>query len=224
MKKSNFVIFRPYQKRFPFIPKICIKDPIRNTSVYLECKEYVKYLGVFIDYKLSWKNCIDSVALKISKTIGLLSKLRHFVPTHTLINIYNSLIAPYLRNGLVAWGQASKNELDKLRILQKRALRFIFFANRRDHAIPLFLKAKILPIHCLHYKLLAETMHDISNDLVPSNLKEVFLPTAKVHLYNTRSSASKNFFIKKSRLEIKRNSFSRFGARLWNELPTKLRM
>ena len=109
LKKSNFVIFRPYQKRLPFIPIICIKDPVRNTSVYLECKEYVKYLGVLIDYKLSWKNLIGSVALKISKTIGLLSKLRHFVPTHTLINIYNSLIAPYLRYGLVAWGQASKN-------------------------------------------------------------------------------------------------------------------
>ena len=66
-----------------------------------------------------------------------------------------------------------------------------------------FLKAKTLPIHCLHYKLLAETVHDISNDLVPSNLKEVFLPTAKVHSYNTRSSASKNFFIKKSRDQTK---------------------
>ena len=223
-EEIKFCYFRPYQKRLPFIPKICIKDPVRNTSVYLECKEYVKYLGVLIDYKLSWKNHIGSVALKISKTIGLLSKLRHFVPTHTLFNIYNSLIAPYLRYGLVAWGQARKNEVDKLLILQKRALRFTFFANRRDHAIPLFLKAKILPIHCLHYKLLAETMHDISNDLVPSNLKEVFLPTAKVHSYNTRSSASKNFFIKMSRIEIKRNSFSRVDARLWNELPTKLRM
>ena len=201
LKKSNFVNFLPYQKRLPFIPKICIKDPVRNTSVYLECKEYVKYLGVLIDYKLSWKNHIGSVALKISKTIGLLSKLQHFVPTHTLINIYNSLIALYLCYGLVAWGQASKNELDKLLILQKCALHFIFFANRRDHAIP-----------CLHYKLLAETMYNISNDLVPSNLKEVFLPTAKVHSHNTRSSASKNFFIKKSRLEIKQNSFSRVGA------------
>ena len=173
----------------------------------------MKYLGVLIDYKLSWKNHIGSVASKISKTKGLLSKLRHFVPTHTLINIYNSLIAPYLRYGLVAWGQASKNELDKLLILQKRRNCVLyFFANRRDHAITLFLKAKILPIHCLHYKLLAETMHDIRNDLVPSNLKEVFLPTAKVRSYNTRSSASKNFFIKKSRLEIKRNSFSRVGA------------
>ena len=61
---KKFVIFRPYQKRLPFIPKICIKDPARNTSVYLERKEYVKYLGVLIDYKLSWKNHIGSVALK----------------------------------------------------------------------------------------------------------------------------------------------------------------
>ena len=35
-------------------------------------------------------------------------------------------------------------------------------------------------------------MHDVSNDLVPSNIKNVFLPTAKVHSYNTRSSASNN--------------------------------
>ena len=67
-------------------------------------------------------------------------------------------------------------------------------------------------------------MHDVSNDLVvPSNLQDLFLPTAKVHSYNTRSSASSNFFINKSRLEIKRKSFSRVGGRLSNELPTKLR-
>ena len=28
---------------------------------------------------------------------------------------------------------------------------------------------------------------------------------------------------KKSNLEIKKNSFSRLGAKLWNEIPTKLR-
>ena len=57
-----------------------------------------------------------------------------------------------------------------------------------------------------------------------SNLKEVLLPTAKVYSYNTRSLASKYFFIKTSGPEIKRKLFSRVGARLWNELPTKLRM
>ena len=55
-----------------------------NTLMYLECKDCVKYLGVLIVYKLSGKNHVDSIALKISKTIGLLSKLRHFVRHRTL--------------------------------------------------------------------------------------------------------------------------------------------
>ena len=91
---------------------------------YLECKECVKYLGVLIDYKLSWKNHIDSIALKISKTIGLLSKLRYFVPHKTLVNIYNSLVTPYLHYGLTVWGQASKTHLRWLnRVMQDHEAR-----------------------------------------------------------------------------------------------------
>ena len=44
---------------------------------------------------------IDYIAIKISRTIGLISKLGHFVPKHTLINIYRSLVAPYLTYGLI---------------------------------------------------------------------------------------------------------------------------
>ena len=221
--KSIFVIFRPYQKRLPFTPTISIRGRQTNTLTYLECKECVEYLGVLLDYKLSWKNHVDSIALKISKSIGMLSKLRHFVPHHTLVNIHNSLSTPYLRYGLTVWGQASKTHLSKLLILQKPALRFIYFSDRCDHAIPLFLNAHILPINFMHYKLLAETMHDVSNDLVPSNLNDLFVPTAKIHSHNTQASVSKNFYIQKSNAEIKRKSFSRIGAKLWNEIPTNLR-
>ena len=128
-----------------------------------------------------------------------------------------------LPNQCAAWGQAGKTQLNKLLILQKRALRFMCFADRCDHAIPLFLHAKVLPIHFLYYKLLAETMHDVNNDVIPSQLKDLFIPTAKIHSYNTRSSVSNNFYIKKSKLEIERKSFSRIGAKLWNEIPTKYR-
>ena len=74
-----------------------------------------------------------------------------------------------------------------------------------------------------YYKLLAETMHDASNYIIPSRLKDLFIPTVKIHSYNTRSSVSNNFYIKNSKLEIEQKSFSRIGAKLWNEIPTKLR-
>ena len=78
----------------------------------------------------------------------------------------------------------------------------MWFADRRDHAIPLFLRVQTLPIHFLYYKLLAGTMHDVSNGVIPSQLKDFFIPTVKIHTYNTRSSVSNNFYIKKSKLEI----------------------
>ena len=85
------------------------------------------------------------------------------------------------------------------------------------------IRAKILPLHFLYYKLLAGTMHDVDNDVIPLQLKDLFIRTAKIHSYNTRSSVSNNVNIKKSKLEIERKSFSRIGAKPWNEIPTKLR-
>ena len=81
--------------------------------------------------------------------------------------------------------------------------RFIHFAKPRDHAIPLFNNTKIIPINFLYYQLLAETMSDVRNNLLPTNIQE-FRPLSRVHSYGTRSSTSQSFYIKKLNLEIQR--------------------
>ena len=65
VKKSNYVIFRPRQKRIPFIPQIKIFNPTLNTRVILEMKDFVKYLGIMIDSELSWKHHIDLSVTKL---------------------------------------------------------------------------------------------------------------------------------------------------------------
>ena len=55
----------------------------------------------------------------ISKTIRVIAKPRHFVPSSVLTNIYKSLILPYFTYGLVAWGNVSKNYLNNIVVLQK---------------------------------------------------------------------------------------------------------
>ena len=81
------------------------------------------------------------------------------------------------------------------------------FADRCDHAIPLFLRAKILPIHFLYYKLLAETMYDVNNDVIPSQLKDLFIPIAKIHSYTTRSSVPTTSVLKNQNLKLNENRF-----------------
>ena len=97
INKSNYVIFRPYQKRLILKPKIVIYDNVLSKSIHLECKDYVKYLGVLIDCSLSWKFHIEHVVVKISRLVGIIAKLRHFVPRNTLLRIYQSLILPYIQ-------------------------------------------------------------------------------------------------------------------------------
>ena len=53
----------------------------------IECKDHFKHLGVLLDSNLSWKSLIDNVALKVSRTVGVVARLRHFVPRTTLLNI-----------------------------------------------------------------------------------------------------------------------------------------
>ena len=80
IKKSNYIIFRPRQKTMPFVPQVKIFKPVSNTQTSLENKDLVKYLGIMIDSDLSWKNHIDFICHKISKSIGIIAKLRHYIP------------------------------------------------------------------------------------------------------------------------------------------------
>ena len=90
INKANYVnIFRPYQKRLALKPKTVVYDNVLSKSVDLECKDYVKYLGVLIDCSLSWKFHIEHIVVKISRLAGIIAKLRHFVPRNTLLRSIN---------------------------------------------------------------------------------------------------------------------------------------
>ena len=175
--------------------------------------------GVIIDQHLSWKHHINYIALKISRNIGIISRLRHFVPLKTLLSIYNSLISPYISYGLIAWGQASKSHLEKLLILQKRAVRLINFLPFRTHAIPYFAQSNILPITMPYFKLSSILMFDITTNSAPQNICNLFTLTQDIHQYNTRSASSGNYYINHSRLNHHKNSFPSLGLKFGTVFP-----
>ena len=73
----------------------------------LQQKEHVKYLGVLLDEHLNWKYQINNVALKISRGIGILAKLKPFLKEKLLRSIYFSLVYSHLSYGVHAWGSAN---------------------------------------------------------------------------------------------------------------------
>ena len=99
---------------------------------------------------------------------------------------------------LVAWGQASKSSLDKLLKLQKRGLRFIYFSNRNEHAIPRFLDANILPLTFSYWMNRWYLMYDVRHGISPKSIQALFEYSLSyvsgMNQYNTRSFESQNFY------------------------------
>ena len=75
----------------------------------------------------------------------------------------------------------------------------------------------------LYFETVCSLMHDISTNSAPQNICDVFTCSSDVHTYNTRFSDPRNLYVNKSRLRIQLNSFSIFGAKLWNCLKPDLR-
>ena len=55
----------------------------------------VKYLGILIDCHLNWKEHIQQLSKKISRGIGVLCKIRHYVNVKILVQLYHAIILPF---------------------------------------------------------------------------------------------------------------------------------
>ena len=115
-----------------------------------------------MDRNSSWKFHIKNIALKVRRTVGVVARVRLFVPRTTLSNIYQSLILPYLTYGLAAWGQAAKTCLQKILVLQKRVLRLMYLFEPTAHAVPSFFSSKILPLQMLYAEKVSSIMFETS--------------------------------------------------------------
>ena len=70
----------------------------------LRKNDHIKYLGVLIDESLTWKYHISYICSRVSRNIGIVSKLRHYLSIHQLKQIYYNLIYPYLSYAVIACG------------------------------------------------------------------------------------------------------------------------
>ena len=103
-------------------------NPLKLGNNAIERCEYTKCFGINVDEKLSFKFHIDHIVNKISKTVGILFKLNKLLPKNILMMLYNSLILPYFNYCIGTWYNTTQLNLNRLRVLQKKAVRAIYSA------------------------------------------------------------------------------------------------
>ena len=118
--KTETILFRHLKKRINYDLKL----KLHGKRLCLGQK--TKYLGVHIDENLNWKTQLNEVAKKLRRANGIISKLRHFLPLKTMVQVYHALFQSHINYGLQIWAQ---NLLKKKQILclQKSAIRLMTF-------------------------------------------------------------------------------------------------
>ena len=74
---------------------------------------------------------------KISRGIG--HKIRQFVDTKTLVQLYRTIILPFLSYDCIVWSNTYDYNVKQLQIIQRKAIRLITFSNFDAHTSPLLL-------------------------------------------------------------------------------------
>ena len=140
------------------------------------------FLGIMLDEFLTWTPHTQKVCSKISRTLGVIKRVRKILPFQALKCIYNALIVPHLNYGLKLWGP----HCAPVTLIQKRAVRVITESKFFAHTTPLFKKHSLLKVEDL-YKLQCLKLHfKIENELVPHFFTTFTVHNWNVHDYFTR--------------------------------------
>ena len=129
------------------IKQICLINnsrlQIRNQNI--TSVNNTTFLGVIIDNKLKWlDHNITIIKNNISKSIGIINKIRKKLIKKTLRNLYYTFVYPYLIYCIEIWGNTHDSYLSPLIKLQKNAVRIITFSHYLEHSTPLFKQLYIL--------------------------------------------------------------------------------
>ena len=128
----------------------------------------------------------------MSRNVGMINKLKHFVPKRILLSLYYTLLMPYLNYGILAWGNSCKTYLNKLLKLQRRAVRHICKTSFRHSSKPLFTDLRILNVYNMYNLELCVFMCKYSTDDLPTIFNGYFSKRSQICNRDTRNMTNYN--------------------------------
>ena len=179
--KSKLIVFRARQRSF--LPPV-----IRINGVTMEEVDKFNYLGIVIDQHLTWNAHVRALSSKICKVIGILNRLKNFVPRSVLKTIYNSLIHSKLQYGILVWGHGS----DSIFKLQKKAVRVMTKSKFFAHTDPIFQTENILKFSDLRRLSELKFYYKLLHGSLPHYFRD-FTSNFQFHGYPTRGRENLSF-------------------------------
>ena len=215
--KTEILIFRNPKKPLNYDLKLKLDGHRLYQS------KYVKYLGVLIDPYLRWDYHIKTLAPKLSRAVGMLAKMRHFLTTEILRNLYFGIFYSIMTYGAQVWGQHNNAHVRRISKLNDKAIRIMNFAKYHDDPSEHYKNLNILKFQDIIKLNNYLYIHDHFNLNLPTSLLDNFKFIKTSHNHNTRISGANCVELPKSNtLEYGIHSVFGQASRHWNHFQVIL--
>ena len=180
-----------------------------------------KFLGVYIDDRLTFATHTNKLSTKISRGIGVLRRMKQIVPNDILRQLYYALIYSNLTYAITTYGSAYQNQLRRLTNLTNKSLKIITNVQRLTPEIckreQIFDFQMTFKYFCSikMFQVLRLGLHEYFADKLSS--------IQTTHNHATRASTSQNLTIPRYTSSKCQKSILYIGTKFWNELPTSIR-
>lgn len=214
--KTKVMVFKMKNKAEFTTPNLTLNHTvIEQVSVY-------KYLGFKIDDRLSFTDHVMYVKSKIMPFLSVIKRTRYLVPENTLRSLYYAYVHSHLVHLISVWGFTSETMLDRLQIIQNKAIRFVFWREYYQQGLStdyLYKKHNILKVRKLVRYDTLFTIYKMKHGLIKSNV--TFTTFSQLHNYSTRGR--NDLVLPGSRTTMAYKSLFREGLSWYNTLPTHLK-
>ena len=197
---------------------------IKIDNTQLPFVKETKFLGIWLDEKLSWNSHTIKLINKLKRNIHLLSNHRNFLDKYTLKLIYLAQIQSHLNYGLILWGNmASCESLNKIKILQNKCMRMI---KPKQNVQITYKELNLLELTELIELENKKLGYKIYNNLLPIQMLNTIKSDAqsktlsKKHKYNTRNK--KVPYLPKTKNSSYHQSFLYCGLKSLSTIPVKM--
>ena len=194
VQKTKLMIFH-YRQRISTengIPRLMI-----NNAIIERVTEF-NFLGLTVNEYMNWNSHTHKIANKISRTLGVMNRLKRYLPFSAMKLMYDSLILSHLQFGITNWGF----EWERISKLQNGP-----FASWQTACIMrtrnLFKKLTLLKVKDIFDVQCLKFWYKFVNNKLPKYFRDMFKFNHELHdivtrnhdclhLYPTRTSGARN--------------------------------
>ena len=216
-KDTKYTLFAP--KKYPDIQNLPELSISGQTVPYTTV---IKYLGVYLDYKLTFKDHIEKLYEKIKKYVGIFYHVRHKLPPKCRRVLYFSFVFSHIYYCAEIYGNASNSNLKQLQVVQNRTLRALQYKDKYFPINKMHKSYGILKIQDIIQYKQSKIIHSLltGDKKLPAVLKRLIVPMNNLHKHNTRKQNT--IYEVKPRRPIGNRLLKCNASRDWNRLPTKV--